>query len=214
MAAQVSALGISYAPATMAPTYLPAPSIASLIVADGFSILAASQQLAAIASTMESESIKLFDGYFAGRATAGWEDSSVVAYRAICTRVSGELGQMQKAISAASTMLASVASLLGAFWLAFLGFTLPFFVTITELTLTAIGPQAAVLQPIIQALGLLAGQKWLAAAGTVISVLVAGGTMILGFVKELSNFQRFDETGDNVPDLQQIKIAWEFDGAP
>jgi len=203
---QLAAVALSVSTACLAPGYLPAPITAALLVADGFSIVATSRDLSAISATLESVA-KEFDTYANG-ATAGWEDMSVVQYRKVVTEIGRELSQMTKALSAASTMLTAVAALIGAFWLAFIAFTLPFFVTILELTLYSIGPQAAVLQPIIQGLSTLAGQAWLTASGTVITVCIATGTLILGVVKEWSNFQRFDEQGDSTPDLKQVKIEW------
>ena len=198
-------LGISTA--AMAPDYLPAPLTAAAMVANGFSIVEAARELGAVAATLEGSVIKKFDGYAAG-ATVGWVDASVVEYRNVVTEVSRELGQVQKAVSAMSASLLAVAGLLTAFWLAFMAFTAEFFVVILDLTLTAIGPQALVLQPIIQALGAAASASWLTATGTVITVATAAVTLLSGVVKEFAAVQTFDEQGDGTPDLRQVRIAW------
>ncbi|MGC1215607.1 MAG: hypothetical protein WA890_30665 [Micromonospora sp.] len=207
VATQTSFVALAFATAAMAPDYLPAPLTAEALVANGFSIIEAARELSAVASTLEGSVIKKFDGY-AAAATAGWVDSSVVGYRNVVAEVSRELGQVQKALAAMSASLVAVVSLLAAFWSAFIAFTAEFFVTILDLTLSSIGPQAAVLQPIIQALGALASASWLTAAGTVISVVVAGITLLSGVVKEFVGVQRFDEQGDTTPDLQQVPVAW------
>jgi hypothetical protein len=205
--AELAVLTLAGFTAWMAPTYLPAPIVAASIIADGPSMITVSRRLGAIASTLENGVAKQFDSYANG-ATAGWEDASVVEYRKVVTEIGRELSQMQKALSTAASLVAAIAALLGAFWLAFISFSGPFFVTISELFAASIGPQAPIVQPIIQGLGALGSAAWLKATGTVITVGAAAGMLLLGVVKEWSAFQRFDEQGDHTPDLKQIRISW------
>ncbi|GIJ50604.1 hypothetical protein Val02_74900 [Virgisporangium aliadipatigenens] len=207
LGAQIAALGTAGYTAYMSPTYLPTPIVAALIVANGPSMVTVGRRLADIATTLETEVNKQFDS-IATSATGGWEDASVVEYRKVITEMNRELAQMQKAVAAASTLVLAVTALLGAFWLAFISFTGPFFAQISALFSMQFGPQAAVVQPIIQLLGALASAAWLKATGTVVSVLAAAGTLILGVIKEFGAFQRFDEQGDHTPDLKQIQISW------
>ncbi|MBM0226944.1 hypothetical protein [Micromonospora sp. ATA51] len=199
-------VGLGVATAAMAPDYLPAPLTASAMVANGFSVIEAARELGAVAAALEGSVIKKFDGYATG-ATAGWVDGSVVEYRDVVAEVSRELGQVQKALSALSASLLAVAGLLTAF-VAFIAFTAEFFVVILDLTLSSIGPQALVLQPIIQALGAAASASWLTASGTVITVATAAVTLLSGVVKEFAAVQTFDEQGDGTPDLRQLRISW------
>lgn len=207
IASQTMFVGLGIATAAMAPDYLPAPITAAAMVANGFSVIEAARELGAVAATLEGSVIKKFDGYATG-ATAGWVDGSVVEYRDVVAQVSRELGQVQKALNALSSSLLAVAGLLTGFWLAFIAFTAEFFVVILDLTLSSIGPQALVLEPIIQALGAAASASWLTATGTVITVATAAVTLLSGVVKEFAAVQTFDEQGDGTPDLRQLKIAW------
>lgn len=204
---QLAFIGIGVATAAMAPDYLAAPIAATLLVSNGFSMVACSRELADIASTLETGVKAKFDS-FANSATGGWVDDSVVEYREVIAELSGEIAQAIKVIGAMSSVLASVFALLTTFWFAFLAFTGPFFITVLELTISAIGPQAAFIEPLLQAIGALAAASWLTAVGTVVGLIGAGVAVLASVVKEFTGMQTFDKQGDSTPDVRQIKIAW------
>jgi hypothetical protein len=204
---QLAFIAIGVATASMAPTYLPAPIAAALLVANGFSMIGCARELAEIAGTLDSDVKAKFDSY-SNSATAGWLDDSVVEYKNVVGEISAELLQAQKAISAMSSVLIAVVTLLTTFWVAFLAFTGPFFITVLELTLGSIGPWAVVVEPILQALGALASASWLTAVGTVVGLIGAGVAVLIGVIKEFTGMQTFDKQGDATPDIRQIKIAW------
>jgi hypothetical protein len=207
VASQLAFIGIAVATASMAPDYIVAPIAATLLVSNGFSMINCARELADVASLIESDVKPKFDNY-ANAATAGWADDSVDGYKNVVGELSGEIGQAQKVISAMSTVLAVVVTLLTTFWFAFLAFNGPFFITILQLTLASIGPQAAVVQPILQGLAAVAGASWLTATGTVVGLVGAAATMLAAVIKEFTGLQTFDKQGDSTPDVRQIKIAW------
>jgi len=204
---QLAFIFAAFATADMSPPYLPAPIVATLLVANGFSMIDCARALAN-ASAMLTDQVKPEYTTFTNGALRGWNDSSVIEYQQVIAQLGGELDDAQKVIASMSGALASVAALLTAFWVAFLSFTGPFFLTILNLTISAVGPQAIVIEPIIQSLGALAGASWLTAVGTVIGLIGAAVTLLTGVVKEVTGVQTFDKQGDNTPDIRQIKIAW------
>jgi hypothetical protein len=207
VATQLAFIGIGIATAAMAPDYLAAPIAATLLVANGASMIDCARHLADVASLIESDVKAKFDNY-ANAATAGWVDDSVDGYKNVVAELSGEIGQAQKVIATMSGVLASVVALLTTFWFAFLAFTGPFFITVLELTISSVGPQAAIIEPVLQAIGALAGASWLTAVGTVVGLIGAAVAVLAAVVKEFTGMQNFDKQGDSTPDVRQIKIAW------
>jgi hypothetical protein len=207
LATQLSFIGIAFATADLAPTYLPAPIAATLVVANGFSMIGCARALAA-AAAMLADDVKPKYTTYTNDALRGWNDSSVTEYQNVIGELGGELDDAQKVIASMSTVLAATFALLTGFWVAFLSFTIPFFIDILTLTALCIGPQAPAVEAVIQSLGAVAGLTWLTSVGTVIGLVGAAIALATSVLKEATGVQTFDKQGDSTPDVRQIKIAW------
>jgi hypothetical protein len=205
--AQIALVTLACATSTMTEPYWVTATTAALMIANAVSMFECAQALNAADKMFTDHAKKSYDTY-TGDATKGWNDNSVIEYQRVIAELGGELDDAEKAIASMAGALMTVLGLLAAFWIAFMAFNIPFFQFILNLTIAAVGPQALVIEPVIQSLGALASASWLTATGTVVTVVAACATMLFGVLKEFGGVQTFDKQGDSTPDIRQIKIAW------
>lgn len=197
--------------AALCPMFIPAAVASLLFVSNIPSIFEAASALKAQADDLTG-SINIALSGALGHAADGWEGAGAQGFGEMSDKLTTHLGELTSFIDAVGEVLTSIGITLSILWGALIVFAAAFLIWLIYMHAASIGPQAAVIQPIIHSVGLAASSTWMTAFMT-----AAGGASAISLVlaavnDQLTTFLNVPDGGtQGTADLQEFRVDGNFD---
>ncbi|GAA1943613.1 hypothetical protein [Nocardioides hwasunensis] len=210
--AAISAAGGTLAScAALCPAFIPAAITSLLFISNIPSIFEAAGALKAQADELTG-TLNIAVSQALSHAADGWEGAGAQGFGENSERLTTHLSELTTFIDAVGEVLTAVGITLSILWGALVVFAAAFLAWLVFMHSASIGPQAAVLQPIIQAVGLAASSAWMTGFMAAAGAASAVSLVLSALNQQLATFLNIPDGGaQGTPDLQEFHVDPNFE---